>query len=335
VACGTNQVTGEQIKVQFKGGAGAKPKKRMTSIGRALAEQRGDVVRKPLGKRAEPEEEPTEDGGKRVSPAAAIAAENAATGEPGPEFKDCGFCGEQVKFAAIKCKHCGEMIDDKSLKKALSGSTKRSAVGRLRGQIAPKRARFKPARLPRKPGDPEQEEPEDDEAEEDEEAEDAAEAAESDEDADGSAATLGDADPAADLTPEEESEGEDENAEKRTKLRPRSGSPLRRSGLLRPGMRRGRRLGGKKPLGGGDSADSDEAAEGSDDDEEGELIPDEEDVKKQDARRASNDASLVDDIVGMETSDSEPEPSDTSNGGTGNGGGQPPKKRISIRKRRP
>jgi len=28
------------------------------------------------------------------------------------EFKECPFCAEQIKLAAIKCKHCGSMVED-------------------------------------------------------------------------------------------------------------------------------------------------------------------------------------------------------------------------------
>lgn len=28
------------------------------------------------------------------------------------EFKECPFCAEQIKIAAIKCKHCGSMMED-------------------------------------------------------------------------------------------------------------------------------------------------------------------------------------------------------------------------------
>ncbi|MFB6328957.1 hypothetical protein ACVCFZ_01100 [Acinetobacter variabilis] len=29
-----------------------------------------------------------------------------------PEFKDCPFCAEKIKLAAIKCKHCGSMVEE-------------------------------------------------------------------------------------------------------------------------------------------------------------------------------------------------------------------------------
>jgi len=28
------------------------------------------------------------------------------------EFKDCPFCAEQIKISAIKCKHCGSMLEE-------------------------------------------------------------------------------------------------------------------------------------------------------------------------------------------------------------------------------
>ncbi|MCH7959912.1 MAG: DUF805 domain-containing protein [Candidatus Hydrogenedentes bacterium] len=31
--------------------------------------------------------------------------------ESDPEYKTCPYCAEEVKFAAIKCKHCGERLD--------------------------------------------------------------------------------------------------------------------------------------------------------------------------------------------------------------------------------
>ena len=30
---------------------------------------------------------------------------------PNPQFKKCPFCAEEIKFDAVKCKHCGEMLN--------------------------------------------------------------------------------------------------------------------------------------------------------------------------------------------------------------------------------
>lgn len=34
-----------------------------------------------------------------------------AAASPSDEFKDCPFCAEPIKRAAIKCKHCGSMLE--------------------------------------------------------------------------------------------------------------------------------------------------------------------------------------------------------------------------------
>lgn len=35
---------------------------------------------------------------------------SAMAASPPDEFKDCPFCAEPIKLAAIKCKHCGSML---------------------------------------------------------------------------------------------------------------------------------------------------------------------------------------------------------------------------------
>lgn len=37
---------------------------------------------------------------------------NREAQEENSEFKDCPFCAEQIKAAAIKCKHCGSMVEE-------------------------------------------------------------------------------------------------------------------------------------------------------------------------------------------------------------------------------
>lgn len=37
---------------------------------------------------------------------------NQEVQEESSEFKDCPFCAEQIKAAAIKCKHCGSMVEE-------------------------------------------------------------------------------------------------------------------------------------------------------------------------------------------------------------------------------
>lgn len=51
------------------------------------------------------------DGASVAPPLSVVVQESAPTVvEVGDDLKDCPFCAEKIKLAAIKCKHCGSML---------------------------------------------------------------------------------------------------------------------------------------------------------------------------------------------------------------------------------
>jgi hypothetical protein len=60
------------------------------------------------------------------------------TEQPVSDTKKCSFCSEEIKYQAVKCKHCGELLDgrrEKSTRDPAKGSGSGSALLQMLGGI--------------------------------------------------------------------------------------------------------------------------------------------------------------------------------------------------------